>query len=158
MDVLLRNRGELGLTDDQVLRLEAIDQARETQAAALRAQFAERKRAAEEKSDRPADIGTGSGRPAAGAGSSTNHALGSTAGPGARGGRTSPLGNRKEDAFTRLRARLDELDTRAYADAVTQVLTEAQRAPAEKLASAYREALFDYQEALRRRGGALPED
>ena len=158
MDVLLRNRGELGLTDAQVLRLEALDEQRETQVAALQARLAERKKAAESASgDRPADIGTGNGR-GGGAGAGTSRGMASTAGPGTRGGgRAPPLTGRKDDELSRLRQRMDDADTRAYVDAVTQVLTEAQRERAEKLASAYREALFDYREALRRRGGPLEE-
>jgi hypothetical protein len=157
VDVLLRNRGELELTDDQVLRLEALDEAREGEAAALRTQLAERKRAATEQAagDRPADIGTGSGRTGANPGSARG--MGSSAGPG-RGGRTPPLGGKKDEALARLRDRIDAADTRAYRLAVTEVLTHAQREKADRLASAYREALFDYREALRLRGGSPPED
>ena len=43
-------------------------------------------------------------------------------------------------------AQLDELDTQAYVSAEA-VLTEPQREPARKFASAYREALFDWRRA-----------
>ncbi len=157
VDVLLRNRGELELTDEQVRRLELLDEQRETQAAAVRAQLAERRRAQEEKAaERPSDIGTGSGRTPGAAG--PPHGMGSSAGPSTRGGRTPPLGGRRDEGLARLRQKLDDLDSRAYADAVTEVLSPGvQRDKAEKLASAYREALFDYREAVRRRGGP-PED
>jgi hypothetical protein len=153
--VLLRHRGELALTDDQVLRLEALDEQREADVTALRAQLAERRRAQDSKSaERPADIGTGSGR---GPASSGARGMGSAAGPSTRGLGGPVLGpKRGEDALSRLRQRIDEVDTRAYVRATTEVLTDAQRTPAERLASAYREALYDYHEALRLRGGAPP--
>jgi hypothetical protein len=157
VDVLLRHRGELSLTEAQVSRLEALDAQLESDLATLRARLADRKRAKAEASDRPADIGTGSGRPPPGSSAgSGNRAMASTAGPASRGGSGPVLGPRKEDELTRLRQRMDDADTRAYVTAATEVLSEAQRPTAERLASTYREALYDYQEALRLRGGLPP--
>jgi hypothetical protein len=163
VDVLLRHQGELALTDDQVLRLQALDDAREAEVATLRTQLAERRRALENKAsgDRPADIGTGNGRQQGGgmggmAGGSAR-AMSSSAGAG-HSGKAPPLAGKRVDEVSRLRQKIDDADTRAFVDASSQVLTAAQRPEAEKLASSYREALFDWQQASLARGELPPDE
>jgi hypothetical protein len=155
VDVLLRHRGELALTDDQVARLEALEERRAAEVATLRDQLAELGKQLENKGgDRPADIGTGSGR-TPGTGGRGMGGMGSSAGSG-RSGRPPPGTTHRQNELLRLTQKVDDADTRAFVDAVSEVLTAAQRPRAENLATVYREALFDYQEAVRRRGGLPP--
>ena len=68
---------------------------------------------------------------------------------GRRGGQRSPATGHGPDALTQL----DDNDTRAYLEVEEQILTEAQRPPAQEIASAYREALYDRQHPSPSRGG-----
>ena len=169
VDVLLRHRGELSLSDDQVTRLEALDERRELDAAALRAQLKDL-RAARAKTGKDVAAGVTSPRgSAAGGMGGARGGMGGMGGGGMSGGGMSgggmgrhggggPSGGagrpgHEQDEVERIHQRLDDLDTRAFLDAQTEIMTEGQRPAAEKLASAYRAALFDFRTAMRQRHG-----
>lgn len=153
--MLLRHRGELGLTEDQVTRLELIDEQREKDVAALRLQVREL-RAAREKTGKdvasgvvsPRGQGMGGARGGTGGGGMGRHGA-----PGGGGARPPA----EHDELERLRLRMDDADTRSFIDAQSEVLTEGQRPAAEKLASAYRAALFDFRAAIRWGRGDVEE-
>lgn len=165
MDVLLRHRGELGLTDPQVARLEALDEQREADVASLRAQL---KALRETRAKAGKDVASGAvsaggpgtmGGGRGGLGGSFGHGGAAPMGRAPGGGGRTGAGRlpRGDDEVERLRQKMDDADTRAFVDAQTEVLTEAQRPEAERLASAYRAALFDFREALRQRHGEAEE-
>jgi hypothetical protein len=164
VDVLLRHRGELSLSDDQVTRLEALDERRESDAASLRAQLKEL-RAARAKTGKDVAAGVTSPRgSAAGGMGGARGGMGGMGGAGMSGGGMGKHGGggpsggagrpgHEQDEVERIHQRLDDLDTRAFLDAQTEIMTEGQRPAAEKLASAYRAALFDFRTAMRQRHG-----
>lgn len=161
IDVLLRHRGELGLTEEQVTRLELLDEQREKDVAALRLRVREL-RTAHGKTGKDVASGVVSPR-----GQSMGGARGGMGGMGSMGGggmgRHGAQGGggarhpAEHDELERLRLRMDDADTRSFIDAQSEVLTEGQRPAAEKLASAYRAALYDFRAAVRRGRGDVEE-
>lgn len=159
LDVLLRHRSELQLTEDQVERLERLDDKRESEVAALRTELAERKRAHQEGSGAKGPA-SGSNAPPPGMSSRGMGGAG-TRGRGMGGGMGRGQGSvapRDPSEFERIHQKIDDADTRAFVDAHSMVLTEAQRPTAEKLASEYRAALFDYREEMRKRHPGIDPD
>ena len=154
--MLLRHRGELALTDDQVTRLELMDEQREKDVAALRLQMKEL-RGARQKAGKDVASGVVSPRGQGGMGGGGRGMGGGGMGGGGMGRHGAPAGGGArppdQDELERLRLRIDDADTRAFIDAQTEVLTEAQRPAAEKLASAYRAALYDFRAAVKRGHG-----
>jgi hypothetical protein len=160
LDVLLRHRSELQLTDDQIERLERLDDQREREVAALRTELAERKRAHQEGSGGAKGPASGSNAPppgmsSRGMGGAGNRGRGMGGGMGRGQGSVAP---RDPSEFERLHQKIDDADTRAFVDAHSMVLTQAQRPAAEKFASDYRAALFDYREEMRKRHPGLDPD
>ena len=151
IDVLLRHRGELGLTEDQVTRLELLDEQREKDVAALRLRVREL-RTAREKTGKDVASGVvsprgqGMGGARGGMGSMGGGGMGRHGAQGGGGARPPA----EHDELERLRLRMDDADTRSFIDAQSEVLIEGQRPAAEKLASAYRAALYDFRAAVRR--------
>ena len=113
----LLHREELGLAPAQVDALSHRDDALAKEDEALRARVA-------------AGSSTGTATPAGTPGRSGHH-----------GGRRPQAQAHAPDALTQL----DDNDTRAYLEVEEQVLTEAQRPRARRIASEYREALYDRQ-------------
>ncbi len=149
LDVLLRHRGELGLTDEQVARLEQLDDARESEVASIREQL----KPAPKEERSPPTGGLGSQTPA-GMGNAASRGGGrgmGGMGMGRGGGAAAGKPQQDLERLDRLRMKIDDADTRAFIDAQTQVLAPAQRGPAEKLASAYRAQLYDFNAALKAR-------
>lgn len=159
--MLLRHRGELGLTEEQVTRLELLDEQREKDVAALRLRAREL-RTARGKTGKDVASGVVSPR-----GQGMGGARGGMGGMGSMGGggmgRHGAQGGggarppAEHDELERLRLRMDDADTRSFIDAQSEVLTEGQRPAAEKLASAYRAALYDFRAAVRRGRGDVEE-
>jgi hypothetical protein len=144
--VLLRHRGELGLTDDQVARLEILDERREGEVRSLRTQLAELRKADAKAGKDVASGAVSPGGPGMGGMGRSRGGMGRHEGA-PRAGRGTPM----DGEFDRLRQRIDDADTLAFVDANSEVLTEAQRPEAERLASAYRAALYDFRAAARAR-------
>jgi len=156
IDVLLRHRSELQLTEDQVTRLEALDQKRESEAETLRSQLGDRERAHKETGVRPQQpAGPADNAPPPGMG---RGGMGGARGRGPAMGRGQGDSGRETNEMYHLLDRIDEADTRSFVDAHSQVLTEAQRPQAEKLASEYRARLFDYREAMRKLHPHVPTE
>jgi hypothetical protein len=157
LDVLLRNRSELGLTDEQVAKLETMDEARETEVASLREQLQPKKKD-DEGGGRPAPTGGMGAQPPPGMGNGMGAARGGGGRGMGRGGMGGGQGGSRAaadpDRLHRLRGKIDDADTRSFLEAQNDVLTERQREPAGKMASAYRAMLYDYNEALRARENA----
>jgi hypothetical protein len=154
LDVLLRHRSELGLTDEQVTKLEAMDEARETEVASLREQLQPKKN--DEGGGRAPPTGGLGSQPPPGMGNGMGAARGGGRGMGGmqrgmQGGSRAPS---DPDRLHRLRGKIDDADTRSFLQAQNDVLTEQQREPAGKMASTYRALLYDYNEALRARENA----
>ena len=158
IDILLRHRGELQLTEAQIARLEELETKRETEAQALHEQLEARKHEHKEPGVRPDQPGTAASNAAPpGMG---NRGMGG-AGRGQRGpsmGRGQGQAGKETSEMEHLIERIDEADTRAFVDAHAQVLTEAQRPAAEKLASDFRARLFDYREGMRKLHPHVPEE
>ncbi len=155
--VLARSR-ELGLTPDQVKRLEQRDTALERQVAEVREQY---RRANLPPAGRPKADGDG-GPPAGQPRSGTGSEAGPFAGGGERGARHSGglrHGDRAKggdhapasamDRATELRGKLNDADTAAWLSA-EEILTPAQRGPARALAEKYRESRADQEEKASR--------
>jgi hypothetical protein len=159
IDILLRHRGELQLTDAQVARLEELETKREAEARALREQLEARKHEHKEPGVRPDQSGTAASNSAPPG--MSNRGMGGGAGRGQRGpsmGRGQGQVGKETSEMEHLIERIDEADTRAFVDAHAQVLTEAQRPAAEKLASDFRARLFDYREAMHKLHPHVPEE
>ncbi len=133
---VLLHRGELELTDEQVERLQARDDALSKAQLELRSQLQKRQQGSQQSGDRP--------KPAPSA---------APMGGGHRHGQQlhNPPSENKPKGET-LEEQLDDSDTRAYLEAEEDVLTEKQRDPARDIASKYREDLYDQREQARHRG------
>jgi hypothetical protein len=153
LDTLLRHRSELGLDEEQVTRLEELETARLAQVAP----YADALREAQSKRNHP-PVGEKQRIPSvilASPSSPLDASHGRTASmvgptglrPGMNRVERKPTADEEID---RILQKFDESDSRAYADAMSQVLRERQRPIAEKLASDYRLRLYDYREACRR--------
>jgi len=160
---VILHRSELGLTDDQVRELEQIDQRRESEDVAVRAELAP-------KAKPVASSGSGSGTGNAGSGGAASPSAAPAAGAsgggmggghmgGMRGGRMgggrgfrapSNGGPSPGQRATKLEDRLDDDDTKAYLDG-EEVLTEPQREQAREIASDYRAQLYDRRELLKQK-------
>jgi hypothetical protein len=159
---VLAHRDELGLTDDQVRELSAIEDKLQEANAALRAESrgasaegpAERRagdsalRAGTGRDETGAPLPDGMGamtRPGAvpGMGRGSGHGSGGMGGPQREGSAGPPSGRGVRNAP---RERMDENDAKAYLDAES-LLTDAQRARAREIAEQYREQLFEWREA-----------
>jgi len=125
---VLQHKDELQLTDDQVRRLQELDDQLEQQNAALR-QAAEKR-----KSKDPSSSGGFGG----GMGGGSRGAMGSRLMRGARGSPSSGAAPKS------LEERMDDNDTNAYLEA-EKVLTEQQRARATEIASKFRQERWDRQ-------------
>lgn len=150
LDAVLMHRTELQLTDAQEKQLRDLDDAREVRAQEatqeLRARV-ERQRTAEKGDPPPSGgggmRGGGRGGGMRGGGRSGGGLSGGPAG-GGRGMRGPPA------EMEAIETKLDDADTQAFF-AAEAVLTPAQLELARKFASAYREALFNWRQALRNR-------
>lgn len=156
---VLGHRGELGLTDAQVARLEALDDALASERSELgRAAAAPPAGEGSPAGDRGASDGA---RPEAGAAGGGPSRMGGPGGPGMAGGRSGdgmrgPGGGggdrRRADrgpSDEAVRTQLDDADTRAYLRA-EEALAPEQRDRAREIASEYRAALYDAREAHRK--------
>ena len=127
---VLQHKDELQLTDDQVRRLQELDDQLEQQNAALR-QAAEKR-----KSKDPSSSG-GFGK---GIGGGSRGAMGGRLMRGPRSSASDGSGPKS------LEERMDDNDTNAYLEA-EKVLTEQQRARATEIASKFRQERWDRQHA-----------
>jgi len=155
IDAVLAFRGELGLTDDQVLRLQAIDDKLEQDDAAIRAELRPAGKSGDIGSGPASSSPVGTGSPGAPGGAGMGGMGGR--GMGGRGGmgRGPAMGAPPRDPdqaarFEAARAKLDDNDTAAFF-AAQEVLTEAQKPRAQEIASKYRSDLMDYREAMKQR-------
>ncbi len=155
IQTLLRHRGELNFDSEQVARLEELEQQRTLQIAPL---MEGAQAAAERRSSAPND-----GKKLAPRLTPDLPPNMRDASEGAAASKLGPTGRRDwmyedkgplnvDDEINRLIQKMDDIDSRSYVDAITQVLMPAQRPAAEKLANDYRAALFDYREDRRTRG------
>lgn len=133
---VLEHRAELELTDEQVRRLQQLDEKLQQENAAIRKELAQGKQA----SGQPAPDGSagGMGRRSRGGG-------GGRRSRGEGGGTSNDTPRPKSPMQL-----MDDNDTRAYLEAET-ILTEAQRPRAREIASRFREELSDRREARRKR-------
>jgi hypothetical protein len=118
---VLQHRGDLDLTDAQLQRLQARDDALEQQQAPLR-DAAAKPLVAKAAQATPDSAPAPSGRHGSRHRNPTPDA--------------KPVGQTPQE-------QLDDNDTRAYLEAEAEVLTEKQRDPAREVASKYREDLYD---------------
>jgi hypothetical protein len=138
---IVQSRDKLGLTDEQVGRLEEIDRERQkaddviSDAAAEREQTAKAAAKASHATG-PVPAGGGAGGPGGGRGRRY------------RGSPTAGAGGPPTE-----QDRLDDDDTKAFLDA-EQVLTEAQRDEAREIASDYRAELYERRDLERRAAAA----
>jgi hypothetical protein len=130
---VVQSRDKLGLNDEQVRRLEEIDQEREKADAVVEDEAD--KRDQEAKATAKANNATGP-IPAGGRGGG-----GHAGGRGIRSGASSAHHKAGDETATD-QAKLDDNDTKAFLEA-EQVLTEGQRDAAREIASDYRAELFD---------------
>jgi hypothetical protein len=157
---VILHRSELGLTDDQVRELEQIDQRREAEDAAARADLAPKAKSATASPNSGSGTGnaattTPSGAPAGGPSGS---GMGGGRMGGMRGGRMGGRGFRAPDnngarsgqRAAKLEDRLEDDDTKAYLDG-EEVLTEPQREQAREIASDYRAQIYDRRELLKQK-------
>lgn len=151
LSAVLAHADELKLSPLQVARLSQFDQAREVKASEVRAEF----RARAEGKGPP--VGAMSGNPNdpnAGMGNSGPGGLGGMDASGQNSMGTPGQGRQtrrsKEAMQEALESRIDEIDTQAYFLA-EPFLDEAQKALAQKYASAYRLALYNYRDAMKAR-------
>jgi hypothetical protein len=131
---VLQHRGELQLSDEQVRRLQDLDDQLERQNAALRQE---------------ADKRQTQGQPSGGA---FRGAMGGRSGMGGRsiGGSRSPPSN--ANGPKSIEERIDDNDTSAYLEA-EKVLTESQTPQAWEIASRFREESWDWRHATRNHSG-----
>jgi hypothetical protein len=129
---VLEHRAELGLTEEQVEKLQARDDQREKADASLRDELA------------AASHGSGStsseGSPAPS--SSPGGGMGGHRGGGRMGRSSSSPAAAPGSHAQAIQTKLDDDDTRAFLEA-EPVFTDAQREKAEDIAGAYRAQLFD---------------
>ena len=153
---VILHRSALGLTDDQVRELEQIDQRRESEDAAARADLAAKAKSANAS---PNNGGSGTTAPTGTpAGGPSGSGMGGGRMGGMRGGRMGGRGFRATDnsgpstgqRAARLEDRIDDDDTKAYLDGEA-VLTEPQREQAREIASDYRAQIYDRRELLKQR-------
>ncbi|BDG02266.1 hypothetical protein [Anaeromyxobacter oryzae] len=155
---VLGHRGELGLTEAEVARLEALDDALANERIELRKAAGPAGRGGEAAPAREARDGK---QAEDGGGAGSEPRMGGRGGPGMGGRPGGGMGGRgaapggghraaergaSEDA---LRSRLDDADTRAYLRA-EEVLAPGQRDRAREIASEYRAALYDARDGQKR--------
>jgi hypothetical protein len=132
---VLLHRGDLNLTDEQMQRLQARDEALDKAQADLRHAMAEKQKAgakapqASTDPPPPASPGMGGGRHGRQRSTSTE---------------AKPKGESIED-------QMNDNDTRAYLDAEADILTEKQKDAAREIAEKYREDLYDQREQAKRK-------
>jgi hypothetical protein len=161
LDAVLAHRTELNLTTEQTEQLQAIDDAREHSVVELRGASGEHHGRGGARgmptgnpsgdpasNARPPGMGGGGGR--GGGGMGRGSGLGGLHG-GARGAEET-------SATEQVQAKLDDADTQAFLKGEA-LLQEPQKEPARVIASKYREALFNYREAMKklRASGELPD-
>lgn len=148
LSAVLAHAEEMKLSALQVARLSQFDQAREVKASEVRAEFRAR---AEGKGAPPGAMSGNPNDPNAGMGSS---GMSGRDASGQNGMGTPGQGRQtrrsKEAMQEALESRIDEIDTQAYFLA-EPFLDEAQKALAQKYASAYRLALYNYRDAMKAR-------
>jgi hypothetical protein len=158
---VVTHRAELRLSDDQVRELERLDQQRELEDAAIRAEVESKHNQSQSAPTAPAGTGSGGGSPQGMGGGGMGRAMGGGrmgAGGGMRGGRMGGRapgaqggnGANTAERATKLQDRFDDNDTKAYLDG-EGVLTEEQRSRAREIASDYREQLYERRELLSQR-------
>jgi hypothetical protein len=149
---VLEHRNELELEDDQVLRLQDMDESLEVNNAALRAQFLRDKPDAGGAGHPHLVHGDSSGSTGAGAGMGGPGMGGGGMGGrgGRRGGDPSGYGDEQSEAarYRHLLDQIDNNDTRAYLEA-EELLTDAQKPRARAIATKYRADLSDRREATK---------
>ena len=139
---VIEHRQELALTDDQVRRLQDLDNQRVRADQATTEKSEQHKEA--QPAQRPANAGTG------GRGMGSGMGMGRR-GMGMRGGgysRGSSGGNDRQPRT--LQDRLDDDDTNAYLTAEEEVLMPSQRPRAHEIAEDFREQQYERRELLRR--------
>jgi Spy/CpxP family protein refolding chaperone len=155
---VLGQREAIALTEEQVTRLWAIDDALQAINAELRAQSPSRR--SEAPRDRPINTPsptadqappgdsphTPGSMPGMGSGGRGMRGGGRGMGAGGGGGRRGPGSDEGARRLQALREQQDNADTKAYLDAEAE-LTEAQRPAARKAAELYRAQLFDWRAA-----------
>ena len=157
IDAVLSHTAELHLTDAQVERLRALDDEREQALADL---GIHRPRAGKPGAEplppvgsalqRPNGMGRGGmgGRGGFGGMGSGGRDPGSMGGGSPRAGQPDPEAAARRDER---RQRIDDADTQAFLRALDALRPEQQE-PAKQLASKYREALYDFRMAMKKRG------
>ena len=164
IDAVVSHRSELELTDEQVTKLQALDDERERKASEVRAELQAARGDSTERhgggtrggpasgNGSPAGMspggmgsggmgGGGMGRGGMGRMGGGHGGMGPAAGPGAAQGHDA------QQAWVRL----DDLDTQAYLSTESIFKDDAQRERAAIVATKYREELFNFREAMKRR-------
>lgn len=152
LDAILMHKVELQLTEQQENRLRDIDDARE-----VRAQEATQAFRARVEGERKAEAGlppsggaSSRGGVSPGMGGGRGGGMRGGGGRGGLGGGSNGGGRRGPPAeIEALDARLDDADTQAFF-AAEPLLTPAQLELARKFASTYREALYNWRQAMKR--------
>ena len=132
---VLQHKDELQLTDDQVRRLQELDDQLEQQNAALR-------QAAEKRKSKDPSSSSGFGR---GMGGGSRGGMGGRLMRGTRSPASDGAGPKS------LEERMDDNDTSAYLEA-EKILTEQQRAQATEIASKFRQERWDRRHASAKAG------
>jgi len=149
---VLAHRAELGLTDEQVKKLEQLDDQLQVANATIRNENPPLDRAG--RPDQPgARDGKRPGDQEAGEmGGGPGMQMGGGRGMGPMGGRSpNAMGNSADDAAKRTddaRKRMDDNDVKAFLDGEA-LLTGAQSSRAREIAEQYREQLYEWREATR---------
>lgn len=142
LDAILMHTSELKLTELQEKQLRDIDDARE-----VRAQEATQAFRARVEGERKAEAGLppsgGGGKMGGGRGGGMHGGGGHSGGASSGGGRRGPPAE-----IEALDAKLDDADTQAFF-AAEPLLTPAQLELASKFASSYREALYNWRQAMK---------
>jgi hypothetical protein len=157
IDAVLSHTAELHLTDAQVERLRSLDDEREQKLADLGIHRPKKTTPTGEippvgsAMNRPSGMGRGSMGGPGGMGGMGGRGMG---GMGMGGG--GPRGPRADDPEAQARReerqqRIDDADTQAFLQAV-ETLSPEQQEPARTIASKYREALYDFRNAMKKRG------
>ncbi len=135
---VVRHRGELNLSEEQIEAMEKRDQEREQEDQALRAEEEKRKKAAEDAGNNAANGAPGRAPGGMRGGGMRGGGMGPRTGGSFGGGAGKPKGESMAD-------RLDANDTKAYLD-IEDILTPEQRDAAREIASDYRAQLYDRRE------------
>ena len=147
---VLAHRGDLELTDDQIQKLEVLDEQVQKANSSIETNL---KAAMEKRKAAGNSQGAGPDQGAMGRGGGMGGGMGGRGGAGAGGGRRGSgrvATENLDGPVEKARQEMDGNDARAFEEA-EGLLTDAQKPRAEELAEKYREELYDWREGMKKR-------